>query len=214
MPIADFLDCSHHQQIINWPLVAKSGIKGVAIKATNGAFQTDNQFIPNASQAKANGLHFGAYHFLLSDADPDAQADNFLNHIAHTGYDLLPTVDVEWDVRKKGETDRWLKVKKDVRAAMVGRFVKRVKDALGVLPLIYTATTFWNPMLGVSSWEDINFADCPLWVAQYTKVLGKLPMGWKSHAIWQFSGNGKWQGFSTPVDLDALNVPIESLLIK
>jgi GH25 family lysozyme M1 (1,4-beta-N-acetylmuramidase) len=123
MPTTDFLDVSHHQQVINWPLVAQSGIKGVAIKATNGAFQTDSQFIHNAAQAKANGLKFGPYHFLLSDADPDAQADNFLNHIAHTGYDLLPTVDVEWDVRRAGEKDRWLNVKKDVRAVMVGRFI-------------------------------------------------------------------------------------------
>jgi lysozyme len=214
MPTTDMIDVSHHQGLINWPVVAKTGIKAAAIKATNGAFQTDNQFTRNAMGAVMNGLKFGAYHFLLSDQDPEAQADNLLSQISKVQDSLLPTVDVEWDVRKKGEKDRWLNVPKESRIAMVGRFVKRVKDSIGAYPIIYTATSFWNPMLGASKWKDVDFSLCPLWVAQYTKVLGKLPIGWTSHAIWQFSGSGKLSGVSTAVDLDQLNVPVESLLMK
>jgi lysozyme len=209
----DTIDISHWQGRPNFQAVAKSGVKNVFIKATNGAFQTDDQFLPNVSGAHSAGMRVGCYHFLLSDQTPESQADNFLNHISQVKFDLLPALDCEWDVRRKGEADRWLQVKGDSRIAIIGRFCQRVKKSLGVLPITYTATSWWRPMIGKATYQDINFSDCPLWIAAYTKVLGSLPAQWKSHAVWQYSGSGKVNGINGTVDLDRLNVPIENLLM-
>ena len=197
------IDVSHWNGQINWAKVKSAGVQGTFIKATNGAFNSDDQFVTNSTKARQQGIKVGAYHFLLSTQDPDAQAENFLNSAKPGNLDLLPVVDVEWDVFKK--RDCWL----DVRA----------RDALGYMPIIYTATSWWRPMIGTAmSYQGqgkpaIKFGDSPLWLASYTKKLSPLPAAWSNWHIWQYTATGKLPGINGNVDMNRLNVPFEMLLI-
>ena len=211
------IDVSHWNGQIDWTKVAKAGVQGSFIKATNGAFNTDNMFSTNYQQARQQGIKVGAYHFLLSTQDPDAQAENFLNTAKPGSLDLLPVVDVEWDMFKK--TDRWAAVPPKARIAMVGRFVAHVRDALGYMPIIYTATSWWRPMIATAQSftpqgkTAVKFGDCPLWLASYTKNISALPAAWSNWHIWQYTSTGTMPGINGNTDFNRLNVPFEMLLI-
>jgi lysozyme len=221
MPTTDTIDISHWNGAPDFQKLAQAGIKNVWIKCTNGAFQTDDQYARNVSQAHQAGINVGSYAFLLSSQDPDQQAEKFVNSLNRVGMkqDLLPALDCEWDIR--AGHDRWADVggnvapskKALVRAAMIGRFVAHIEKYLGVNPIIYTATSWWRSMIGeVKQYGETVFGDCPLWIADYRQVqTPPLPSQWSKHSIWQFTGKGQMAGIVGNVDLDSLNVEIESL---
>ena len=210
------IDVSHWQGHVNWQALAKAGVVAAFIKATNGAFQKDNQYTTNLQGARAAGIKVGSYHFMLSSQDPDQQAENFLATTS-AAQDLLPALDCEWDL--KGKHDRWLDVPLKSRIAMIGRFVAHVKKSLGVNPIIYTATSWWRPMLGTvtkysGSKGAANFSECPLWIAAYTKNAPKvLPAPWANWSIWQYTGSGKLPGIAGTVDINNLSVPLDNLAL-
>ncbi len=206
----EMIDVSHWNGAIDFAKVSAAGVKAVYAKATNGAFNTDNTFDANIKNARAQGLLVGAYHFLLSQQDPNAQATHFITFIEEYNLDLLPVVDIEWDMKAK--RDQWQDVPAAARVAMAGRFCEEVRTRTGQLPLIYTATSWWRPMIGdVNGHKAVKFGDCPLWIARYAKTVGGLPAAWSSYAIWQYSATGRVSGIKGNVDLDSLNVPLESL---
>jgi lysozyme len=206
----EMIDVSHWNGSIDFAKVSAAGVKAVYAKATNGAFNTDNTFDANIRNAREQGLLVGAYHFLLSQQDPSAQAAHFLSFTENYKLDLLPVVDVEWDMKAK--SDQWQSVPAAARVAMVGRFCDAVRTGTGQLPLIYTATSWWRPMIGdVKSYKTVKFGDCPLWIARYANTVGGLPAAWSSYAIWQYSATGRVSGINGNTDLDSLNVPLESL---
>src|SRR3954468_14312582 len=209
------IDVSHWQGHINWPALAKAGVVAAFIKATNGAFQTDDQYSRNIQGARAAGIKVGSYHFMLSSQDPDQQAEKFLA-TASSAQDLLPALDCEWDL--KGKHDRWLDVPAKARVAMIGRFIARVQKTLNVSPIIYTATSWWRPMLGTATKYSgtkgaANFGDCPLWIAAYTKTPPRiLPAPWAKWTLWQYTGSGKLPGVAGTVDIERLSTSLDALL--
>jgi GH25 family lysozyme M1 (1,4-beta-N-acetylmuramidase) len=204
------IDISHWNGSIDFAKVAAAGVKAVYAKATNGAHNSDDTFAANIKNARDQGLLVGAYHFLLSQQDPNAQASHFITFIEPFKLDLLPVVDVEWDMKAK--RDQWQDVPAASRVAMVGRFCDEVRTRTGKLPIIYTATSWWRPMIGeVTSYKTVKFGDCPLWIARYAKAVGPLPAAWSSYAIWQYTATGRISGIKGNTDLDSLNVPLESL---
>lgn len=206
----EMIDVSHWNGAIDFAKVSAAGVKAVYAKATGGAFNTDDTFEANIKNARAQGLLVGAYHFMLSQQDANAQAAHFLSVIEKYKLDLVPVVDVEWDMKAKH--DQWLSVPAAKRVAMVGSFCDAVRTRTGRLPAIYTATSWWRPMIGlVKSYKTVKFGDCPLWIARYAKTVGPLPAPWSSYAIWQYSATGSVPGIKGNVDLDSLKVPLESL---
>lgn len=233
----NFIDVSHHQQAIDWRRVVASGIKGVYIKATNGAYNSDDRYPVNAQGAFENKIPFGAYHFLLSDQDGVAQADRFLDRIyivAPEGLrdrlcpmNLIPVVDIEWDTRRQvnghPEPDRWLAGKNPEqslarRTEIIGDFILRVIERIDVCPVIYTSLAWWRPMMGLTTGYEkgqasFKFSDCELWIARYGPSPDPLPAPWSDYAIWQFSGSGHLGGINTTVDLDFMKCAIEELTL-
>jgi GH25 family lysozyme M1 (1,4-beta-N-acetylmuramidase) len=206
----EMIDVSHWNGTIDFSKVSAAGVKAVYAKATNGTSNTDNTFDGNIKNARAQGMLVGGYHFLLSQQDPTAQAAHFVTFTEKYKLDLLPVVDVEWDM--KGKTDQWKSVPAAARVAMVGRFCDEIRTRTGRLPLIYTATSWWKPMIGdVKSYKTVKFGDCPLWIARYASTVGGLPAPWSSYAIWQYSATGSVSGIKGNTDLDSLNVSLESL---
>lgn len=228
--VPSVIDVSHWQGPINWTQLYGQGVRGVIIKATNGAFQTDDRYLKNVARARDAGIRVGSYHFMLSAHDPEAQADNFLSN-SSTGKkgDFLHALDVEWDM--KGKTDQWQLVGPGVAdvheralviAAMIGRYCLRIKEVSGAWPIIYSGS-WWIEMLGPiagykGSKGQCDFGQLHFWLAAYTRLLQSkhVPTPWvkRGPSIWQYNGTGVLEGIGTilkQVDFDQLLVPVESL---
>ncbi|WP_125711205.1 GH25 family lysozyme [Lacticaseibacillus porcinae] len=59
------------------------GVSFVYLKATQGASFVDDNFATN--QSRAGSLKVGAYHYFSFDSTPQAQAENFIKHVADAG---------------------------------------------------------------------------------------------------------------------------------
>src|SRR5207249_2174140 len=96
------IDISSHDHSvypIEWAGVAASGVKFAYVKATEGAFYTNNYFATDYQAARNAGLYAGAYVFARPDlGDPVGQADYFFDRSLWTAdsQTLVPFVDVEW----------------------------------------------------------------------------------------------------------------------
>ena len=76
------IDVSHYQAVVDWTAVAAGGERFAFAKASEGALVPDQYFLDNWRGMKAAGILRGAYHFFHPNADPQAQASNFLNRLA------------------------------------------------------------------------------------------------------------------------------------
>src|ERR1039458_8515560 len=76
------IDVSHFQAVVDWTAVAAGGVRFGFAKASEGMSVPDQYFLDNWSGIKAAGILRGAYHFFHPNADPQAQADNFLRRLA------------------------------------------------------------------------------------------------------------------------------------
>src|SRR3990172_8312556 len=93
---AEGIDVSRHQGRIDWEQVGKAGLALFAYaRASMGATGRDERFAENWQGAKGAGLLRGAYHYFISDVDPDAQAKNFMAIVGDDRGELAPVLDVE-----------------------------------------------------------------------------------------------------------------------
>jgi GH25 family lysozyme M1 (1,4-beta-N-acetylmuramidase) len=69
-----WIDVSAHQERIDWPRVAASGVKGAVLRAGYGddIRQQDTRFTANVTGALAAGLKIGVYWFSYADSVADA----------------------------------------------------------------------------------------------------------------------------------------------
>ncbi|MBD1581986.1 glycoside hydrolase family 25 protein [Pseudoalteromonas sp. S16_S37] len=190
-PTADFtqgthgIDVSHDQGQVDWQKVAQSGIKFVYLKATDGITYTDPKYFQNLEGVKATNLAVGAYHFFEPEDDPQAQLDNFLNHIEGKSLSLTPMIDVEL---QRSQSAAQIK-------ARLQQFLTALEQRTGCKPLIYSYGSFWQANIGV------EFNDYPFWFAEYNQTM-QPPAKLKNIQIWQYSQKGSVPGVDTPVDLD------------
>lgn len=194
------IDLSVHSGSVDWAAVAAEGHSFAFVKATEGVDLKDPAFDRHWPAMKEAGLVRGAYHFYVTEDDPEEQARFFLDNIALEPGDLAPMVDVELighDTRP-GLSDRLLS------------FLTIVEQRYGVKPIIYTGPNFWDANL------DDRFGDHPLWVAEYDVPEPRLPVGWKTWHLWQFQENAPVAGVEKGVDRSHVNrdgVDLASLII-
>jgi GH25 family lysozyme M1 (1,4-beta-N-acetylmuramidase) len=190
------IDVSSHDHSvypIDWAGVAASGVKFAYVKATEGAFYTNNYFATDYQAARNAGLYAGAYVFARPDlGDPVGQADYFFDRSLWTAdsQTLVPFVDVEWPYGAlhlgpcynltASQLTTWLHA-----------FIDRIEAKVGRPPMIYTNANWWNPCTG----NDASFGGYPLDIAGYTATPPTLPAGWSTFAIWQYdAGNNQVAG--------------------
>lgn len=183
------LDVSHHNGEVDWLTVCRRGYGFVYLKASEGVDAPDQSFADHRRAAGELGLLRGAYHFYVTEDDPDAQADLFLSTLGGKAGELLPAVDVE--LIGHGTEAGW---PDDLR-----RFLDRVEAELGVRPMIYTAPNFWNAHLGS------GFGEHPLWVAEYGVGEPRLPEGWESWHLWQYAEDQRVAGVEKTVDVNRVH---------
>lgn len=200
------VDVARYQLLIDWATLAKS-IDFAYIKATDGLGQ-DPMYVRNWTEARKQNVPVGAYHF-LRPGNGVAQAQHFLNTmVERTGDGILPpTVDVEWSPRRIPKSaDTWQEVSLAARVQTVTAFLTTIESAINLKPIIYTARSWWDPMMGASPVAgNIRFADYHLWIANYGGQPTPLPRAWQNWSIWQSSGHGHMPGIDAEVDLDSLN---------
>jgi lysozyme len=187
------IDVSHHSGSIDWKAVSAQGPAFVYLKATEGVDDADPSFAEHWRALGELGIPRGAYHFYVTEDDPEQQARFFLSVAPLTPGDLPPVVDVETLGHDTAGPV----------APGLQRYLDVIERATGRAPVIYTGARFWNAHF------DASFARYPLWVAEPT-----LPSGWTEWLLWQFQGDAPIPGVEKSADRSRLraNVAVHSLL--
>ena len=183
------VDVSRFQGVIDWPSVAAAGERFAVVRVNDG-FILDPMTATNLAGARAAGLEVGAYAFAQPAEDPIAEAQLFIANSGLQPGDLRPVLDLEvTDGLGSTDVSDWVAA----WTAVVGAYY-------GAPPIIYTSPGWWNGNVGSSAYG----AD-PLWVANWGVNCPRLPVGWSSWAMWQYSDFGWVPGIPGAVDLDRFN---------
>lgn len=188
---------------INWASVAQTEEFAI-VKATEGLTGSyDNPwFARDFDGAKNAGLVVGTYHF----ADPGTPVvDDAVGEARHywdviksrQGAGVLPpALDIE---KAKGLTQAQLR-------SWVGNFMTEIKRLSGRTPILYTYPSFWD-----SSMATDSYAGYPLWIAHYGVSSPRVPGGWTSWAMWQYTSTARVSGISGDVDRNYFNGTLTQL---
>lgn len=198
------IDVSHHQFDAGFTLAMawKQGYRHTILKCTQGVGYVDPQYKNALTEAQKLGFKVSIYHF-LEQGNGAKQADNLIMHIL----DKELPVWIDWEPTREGTKDASLPKLADMIA-----FRDRAKD-IGLRVV--------GKYLGSSYWERVgkpNIAGpLDLWRPAYPSTkngyASKLYPGnnherWNSFggqkpSLWQFTDNGKINGFSKGVDVNA-----------
>jgi lysozyme len=195
-PTVEGIDVSYYQNVIDWPRVQRAGIQFAFIRIADGAQLRDPQFANNWAGAGQAGIVRGAYVFFRPDQDVDAQADLAIEALRGHDHDVLPPV---LDVEVAGG------LPSAQVAARARAWVDRVRDQLGVEPIVYTGGELWR-----AGGSDL-LADQPLWLAHYTSGCPTVPNGWLHWTFWQQTDHGAVPGIDGSVDLDVFRGTLAEL---
>jgi lysozyme len=183
------LDVSGHSGNVDWPALAEAGHSFAFIKATEGQDLKDPAFDRHWPAIKNAGIIRGAYHFYVTEDDPELQARFFIDTVALEPGDLAPVVDIEL----LGHGTR------DGLANKLRTWLDLVERHYGVKPIIYTAANFWDAHL------NDQFGEYPLWIADYEVDQPRLPRGWTAWHLWQNKGDADLKGVEKGADLSLVN---------
>lgn len=192
------IDVSAYQENVDWATVANQGVFYCFAKATEGATSVDDKFARNWAGMRSVGIVRGAYHFFRPGRDPVAQADNYLRAVGRIEpFDLPPVLDLEI-------TDG-LSVSAIVDRALA--WMSTIEGKTGRKPILYTFPSFWEEKLGNPS----QFAQYPLWIANFGTRTPYVPKTWRSWTFHQYSETGTIRGIVGNVDLNQSNGDFDEL---
>lgn len=183
------IDVSHHQGIINWESVAKSGIEFTIIKAggSDKGFYKDSKFEDNYAGAKKAGLSVGAYYYVGKNCTTRyagiSDAQRFIDLLKGKQFDFPVYIDLESTPTsaKEGATE-----------AVIG-FCETL-EAAGYYAGIYASD--------ISGFKDrLNIDKLSKW-AKWVARYGSQPKYVEQYGIWQKSETGRVGGISGNVDID------------
>src|SRR6266705_1968498 len=91
------IDLSSNNASIDWKRLHTAGVAAAMLKASEGVTWNDPTFAKRRHDARAAGVHVGAYHYARPhENDPVAEANHFCNIVGHLAPgDLLPALDME-----------------------------------------------------------------------------------------------------------------------
>jgi len=164
----------------------------IYVKATEGISLRNRYFAADYAQAKAHGIHRGAYHFFSTRSDAAQQAWFFLKYCAYKKGDLPPVLDLEplpSQIERMGGTGRLF--------AGVRTWMRIVERQLGVKPVLYINQIFVNRYL--PSAPDIK-ENYRIWIARYGEYKPGIHL-----LYWQLSPDGRVRGIHPTVDINVFN---------
>ncbi len=165
-----------HQNPIDFHHAKAAGIVAIIHKATQGLSFVDPFYQQRRALARSLGFAWGAYHFCSPD-DGSRQADHFLSVIATAhGDDPSALIALDWE-RCSGNAQMTLR--------QAQAFVQRIFAVTGRWPMVYGSDL---PRESVSETKpDPILANCPLWLADYSSTVRKLPPTWPTQMLWQYT---------------------------
>ena len=187
------IDVSHHSGTVDWAKVKEAGFSFAYVKATEGVDDLDPLFADNWRTLGELGIPHGAYHFFVSEDDPEEQARFFLSNVDFQPGDLVPVVDVELlgHGTQPGVEQR------------LKRFLDLVQQGIGVRPMVYTMPNFWNVNFGA------GFGEHPLWVAEYGVEAPRIPEDWQGWHLWQYAEDRLVPGVEKEADLSRVHADFD-----
>jgi lysozyme len=191
------INVSQYQGTVDYPSVAAAGIAFVYARAADGT-AVDPRYASNAAGAVSAGLAFGAYQQYEPSEDPIAQANALLDDANIAASDLVPALAVFSAGSLSGQA-----LEKNLTT-----WLRHVRAALGVKPLILTDKSFWDSSAVPAGLAADGY---PLWVSSpgAPSPAGAVPLEWSSltppWTLWMWSGSGAVPGVDGAVDEDRLN---------
>lgn len=173
--------------------LARNGATGLIARAGKGGVP-DAKCAAFLQAAKRSSLRLGTYYFMTKEADPVAQADQYVAlvraHAQHYGLRGEPILLVgDFDTRST--------------AGEMLRFLHRVESRTGVRPVVYleNSSTMRRSMMNASPEEKSRLRRYPYWLALYSHETGfNTPADllrahgiWSDWAMWQYGGV-EWRG--------------------
>lgn len=202
------IDISHHNGAINFNDINRNIIKFVYCKATQGKSFKDNMMPSYMSELERLGIYRSVYHFFtFKDVSAADQVTNFLGSgLNFKAKGMLPPVlDVEW--QQSDELNAYVKANKVACIRKVKDWLNAIELATGVIPIIYTANSFWSEFFD----SPANFGKYPLWLASYKQSAPTIPTGWNAYTIWQYTESGSVEGISGNIDKNVFNGNLNQL---
>lgn len=188
------IDVSHYQGHIDWANIKQiNEVHYVFVKTTEGLGFIDPLSRDNFRGLKQAAIPFGSYHFFDPSLDPEQQAVFFIQHAARP-LTLPPVLDIEISQGMSPE-----EIKNAAKTWLL-----KVEQELGCKPIIYTDVDYWKTNLGP------EFNDYKIWLAEYQNKLF-VPAGMTTWSIWQYSDDGYVDGINGFVDMNQLNLDLNSL---
>lgn len=187
-PIYQGMDVSIYQGNINFEAVKADGIEVVYIKSSQGYSYIDPNFERNYTNAKANGLKVGLYHYVTARTEDEArrQAQFFVSLLSGKSIDCKLAMDFE----TFGDLNR-----EQINSVGLA-FLREVERLSGKQAILYsnafTAKTIWDG-------ENTNY---PLWIAEYEVEEPENVGTWESWTGWQYTDRGEVSGIEGYVDRD------------
>jgi len=169
------VDISHHNDVLDFNMVAHAGIWGIIHKATQGKAYMDPKYDPRRIRAAAAGLLWGAYHFNTGD-NVKTQIDWFLSNAKPDDKTLL-VLDYE-DNRLSNM---------DIHQAV--EFLHYLEGITGRRGAIYSGNRLKENIGKLGPLDRAYITSHRLWLCQYGPV-AKLPPGFSKWWLWQFTGDG------------------------
>lgn len=190
------IDAARFQKDINWPAVARSGVRFAFLKATEGGDLLDPSFKTNWRAAARAGVERGAYHFYYFCTAPEVQARWFIRNVPKAGRNLPPVLDLEWN--PLSPSCRLRPPEQEVRR-QVRVFLDIVERHYGQRPIIYTTPGFYedNALNRLRGYE--------FWLRSTARTVREAYPGNPSWRFWQYTATGIVPGISVDTDINAFN---------
>lgn len=180
------IDVSKWQGAIDWSAVKKAGIQFAMIRSTYGSTSVDPKFEINYSNAKANQIAVGVYHYSYATTVAKAvtEVQSLISNLEGKQLEYPVCLDLE-DSSQSG-------LDKKTLTDIALTYITYLEDA-GYYPMIYCNKTWFTSKL-----DDTRLSDTDHWLAQW----GSSYTYTGQVSIWQYSSTGKVSGISGNVDMD------------
>jgi GH25 family lysozyme M1 (1,4-beta-N-acetylmuramidase) len=198
------LDISAYQHDgtpINWKLLARQGVRFIAVKVSEGTYYRNPYYPSDARDAGTAGLRVMPYAFANPSRSGGAATASFAVRTvravgAGRGRAGLPlVVDLENDPYKKA-TDCY-GVSVAAMISWIAGFTGRAQALTGKWPIIYTTAAWWRECTGSTG----RFRYDPLWLAAFGGTRPTVPSPWAHWTFWQYDNAGFLPGIGQ-TDLD------------